>query len=219
MTDRRKEALALWAGQRLGVKDKIIAPASADASFRRYFRIETEDASYILMDAPPAQEDSAPFVRISALLCEWGLHAPEVLASDMDRGFLLLSDLGSQTYLDALQANESSADRLYADAIAALVSMQRHAQNDARCAALPPYGEKLLRDEMALFCDWLLYRHLGIQLSDKDRKHWHQLQDVLVASARAQPQIFVHRDYHSRNLMTAPPTPGILDFRMRSLVR
>lgn len=182
-------------------------PASSDASFRSYHRVKTPNGSVILMDAPPAQEDSRPFVDIAERLAACGVNVPQVLNADLDQGFLLLTDLGEQLYLDAL--DERSADSLYADAIAALVAIQQH----GRTAGLPPYDESLLRREMDLFPDWLLERHLGLDLAPV-RADLSAAADALVANALAQPRVLVHRDYHSRNLMrTQRNNPGIVDFQ------
>ncbi len=187
-------------------------PASGDASFRRYFRVFGDGGSYIVMDAPPAQEDCVPFVRVAGYLESMGLSAPRVLEADMEAGFLLLSDLGTRQYLDELQSEPESAGRLYDDAIAALLTMQR--RGVAYQSSLPPYDETLLRFELSLFHDWLCGTHLGLELSSADEQAWQQCADLLVDNALNQPQVFVHRDYHSRNLMVMEhDNPGILDFQ------
>jgi len=187
-------------------------PASVDASFRRYFRLTGDDASYIAMDAPPPQEDCRPFIEVAGYLESIGLNAPRVLAQHSGRGFLLLTDLGSRQYLDALEEEPGLADELYADAVDALVTMQQ--AGDRFKQHLPPYDEALLRFEMSLFHDWLCERHLGIVLDAGDEARWKALTDLLVDNALRQPQVFVHRDYHSRNLMvTDADNPGVLDFQ------
>jgi aminoglycoside/choline kinase family phosphotransferase len=187
-------------------------PASADASFRRYFRLQSGSESFIAMDAPPAQEDCLPFVRIAGYLEAMGLNAPRVIEADLDDGFLLLSDLGSRQYLQVLQHDASAAPALYSDALAALVTMQR--RGAAYQGLLPLYNEKLLRFEVSLFHDCLCGTHLGISLTEDEERAWQDCCDVLVANALNQPQVFVHRDYHSRNLMlTEQGNPGILDFQ------
>jgi aminoglycoside/choline kinase family phosphotransferase len=164
------------------------------------------------MDAPPEQEDSLPFVRVAGFLEAMGLNAPRVLEANLDDGFLLLTDLGTRPYLAELQQDEARAPALYGDAIAALLAMQR--RGAAYQALLPPYDEKLLRFELSLFHDWLCGRHLGIEFSDADERRWQNICDQLVDNALGQPQVFVHRDYHSRNLMScADDNPGILDFQ------
>lgn len=184
-----------------------LVPASSDASFRSYYRVTTSSEPVILMDAPPEREDSRPFVDVAERLLECGVNAPRVLESDLDEGFLLLSDLGDDCYLACL--DDETADTLYQDAIAALVAIQRH----GRTAGLPDYDEALLRREMALFPDWLLERHLGLDTAPV-RAEMEAAMDALVAAALEQPRVFVHRDYHSRNLMrTARDNPGILDFQ------
>jgi hypothetical protein len=187
-------------------------PASSDASFRRYFRLRSHGGSFIVMDAPPENEDCQPFVQVASFLEAMRLNAPRVIEADLEQGFLLLSDLGSQQFLAELEERPDSASRLYDDAIAALVQMQQ--RGVAYQDQLPPYDEKLLRFELSLFHDWLCGTHLGIDFSDAEEERWQETCDLLVANAFAQPQVFVHRDYHSRNLMvTDRDNPGILDFQ------
>ena len=210
--DARLLELTQWTKQTLRTGEFALAPASADASFRRYFRI-TPDAPWrghdtlIAMDAPPSREDCRPFVHVAALLRGAGLHAPEVLAGDPDLGFLLLTDLGTRTYLDVLDA--ASAPALYADATDALVRWQQATRADV----LPPYDEALLARELALFPDWYVGRHLGIALTPAQQQALAQSFRRILDNNLAQPRVFVHRDYHSRNLMQATPNPGILDFQ------
>lgn len=180
-------------------------PASADASFRRYFRVTRCGETFIVMDAPPTQEPCEPFVRISGWLRQMGLNAPEVLAWDETKGFMLLSDLGQQTYQQAL--TPQTADRLYGDALSALVRLQ--VKGAEYVARLPAYDAQRLGDEMALFAHWLVGIHLNLEVP----ADWEQVVQALVENALAQPQVFVHRDYHSRNLMVSDPNPGILDFQ------
>jgi hypothetical protein len=187
-------------------------PASSDASFRRYFRVVfksiAEEISWIIMDAPPQHEDCRPFIQVSNELSQLGLNVPKVVEQDLAQGFLLLSDLGSTTYLSVL--NESNAERLYRDALNALVTLQTHAQADH----LPKYDIKLLTNEMGLFTDWLGQTHCDLTMSPSEHQAWLSAQDKLIRSALSQPQVYVHRDYHSRNLMvTEQDNPGILDFQ------
>ena len=164
------------------------------------------------MDAPPPVEDCRPFVKIAGFLEQMALNAPKIVAQDLDRGFLLMSDLGSRQYMEALQADPGLADDLYSDAIEALLVMQ---QRGARFVAeLPPYDEALLRFELALFHDWLCEKHLGVRFSAADEAAWLEVCELLIQNALRQPVVFVHRDYHSRNLMvTEEDNPGILDFQ------
>lgn len=159
------------------------------------------------MDAPPEREDCRPFVRVAALMRAAGLNVPEVLAQDLDRGFLLLSDLGATTYLKAL--NEANADELFGDAIDALLRLQIA----SRPGVLPAYDEALLQRELALFPDWYIGRHLGVELSDEQRRVLAEITALIVANNLAQASVFVHRDYMPRNLMLADPNPGVLDFQ------
>ncbi len=185
-----------------------LTPASSDASFRRYFRWEGGGRSLILMDAPPPQENCRPFVEVAGLLAATGAHVPAILAADMERGFLLLDDLGRQTYLDVLDAD--NADTLFDAALNTLLDIQRDAPVDA---PLPHYDDALLRRELNLFAEWYVWRHLGIELDGERLEAWRDTCDRLVESALAQPRVLVHRDYMPRNLMLSQPNPGVLDFQ------
>lgn len=213
--DARLEELQQWLAQLFGTRDFAIAAASADASFRRYFRVTREGRTWIAMDAPPEKEDMEPYIRVAAMLVGVGVNAPRVLERNFQQGFLLNSDLGSRTYLMELDAG-ADADRLYSDAIDALVRIQAH--GDAHGATLPPYDDALLRREMGLFPEWFCGRHLGLEIAGEDAAGLARVFDVLARSALQQPRVFVHRDYHSRNLMVTNGTshganPGILDFQ------
>ena len=187
-------------------------PASEDASFRRYFRLHSQPESFIVMDAPPAQEDSTSFLRIATYLESMQLNAPRIIEADIELGFLLISDLGAVPYLDILSQTPADADALYGDAMGALLIIQQ--LGTAYQATLPPYDEAMFRFEASLFHDWLCEKYLGIEFSDADEAQWQATCDLLVANAIDQPQVFVHRDYHSRNLMqTEENNPGILDFQ------
>ena len=210
--------LATLAAHRLAPES--LRPASADASFRRYLRIDgggtaaSKAGSLIVMDAPPPQEDVRPFMQVAQLIEQAGLNAPRVLAQDVAHGFLLLTDLGSQPYLatlqDALARGEAGhADSLMRQAFAALVQWQRRVDP----AGLPPYDDALLRRELALFPEWCVGREFGIIWTTAQQAQWHGVCDLLVASALAQPRVAVHRDYMPRNLMLSDPNPGILDFQ------
>jgi aminoglycoside/choline kinase family phosphotransferase len=214
----RFEALVDWIRRTLGTRDLPIAPASSDASFRRYYRIAHEGVTRIVMDAPPEREDCRVFADIAVRLARAGLHVPEVLAGDFGRGFLLLTDLGTRLYLDELDPR--SAPALYADALHALHTMQERADG----TGLPSYDRACLLREMELFRVWLLEKHLGLRLSDPEQETLHGTFGLLADAALAQPQVFVHRDYHSRNLLyTAGDNlgghgpggnhPGVIDFQ------
>jgi hypothetical protein len=210
--DARLALLSDWAAAALGTREFALAPASADASFRRYFRITPASpwrghATLIAMDAPPPHEDCRPFVHVAHLLAGAGVHAPAVLAEGLAQGFLLLSDLGSRTYLAALSAD--TAPRLYSDAIDALVRWQCATRDNA----LPPYDEALLGREIDLFPEWYAGRHLGRALSPADAAAFAGVRRTVLDNNLAQPRVFVHRDYHSRNLMVDEPNPGVLDFQ------
>lgn len=208
--DSRLHALYEWVSATLKLKVDDLRPASADASFRRYFRILSGERSYIVMDAPPGKEDIAPFIEVARRLFALGLNVPEVLEVDAKQGFLLLSDLGGTIYLSKLDAN--SVERLYGDAMGALVVLQAGIYTDS--SFLAPYDDTLLQREMELFREWYLGRHLGHVLHDEQNAKLDTVFAALTTSALEQPPVWVHRDYHSRNLMVTPVhNPGILDFQ------
>lgn len=204
----RAAARLAWARTALAAPDLELAPASADASFRSYWRAEHAGRSWIVMDSPPALEDPRPWVEIGAVLDRAGLHVPQVHASDLEQGFLLIEDLGNRLYLPAL--DHASADALYGDAMDALLRMQAHAP----ATGLAPYDRAFLVRELEIMPEWFLRRHLGRDIACGE---WDVLEaafDVLVRNAAAQPQVFVHRDFHSRNLLiTDARNPGVIDFQ------
>ncbi len=205
---QRSNELNAWLDERFNQYD--ITPVSDDASFRRYFRVTPvgNGQRFIVMDAPPDKEDVTPFIDIAERLRGVGLNAPRVHARDEARGFLLLDDFADRQYLGEL--NDESVERLYGDALGALAVMQACVSSDG----LPEYDATRLRAEMQLFPDWLLDRQLGLKLDDEDQKRLDAVFDLLVENALAQPRVFVHRDYHSRNLMRLEKAnPGILDFQ------
>jgi aminoglycoside/choline kinase family phosphotransferase len=210
LTDLRLTNLHLWlASLPVDIHLDSLRAASADASFRRYFRVDLGDgSSAIVMDAPPPQEDVRPFIAVATLFGTTGVSVPTVLAQDVAQGFLLLSDLGAITYLQ--QLNADTAPALYLDAIDALVQIQMHSQP----GVLPDYDRALLQRELMLFPDWYVAKHLGVTLSEAQHKSLNGVFDALLANNLAQPQVYVHRDYHARNLMVLPVgNPGILDFQ------
>ncbi|MFZ0106949.1 MAG: phosphotransferase [Thiobacillus sp.] len=203
----RLQALERWVSQELGADSFDITPASADASFRRYFRVTRQGGNYIVMDAPPAHEDCRPFVKVARLFADAGVHVPRVLAQDLQQGFLLLSDLGDTTYLSAL--NPATARNLYLDANAALIRIQQA----SRPGMLPEYDRPLLLRELMLFPEWYLARHLGASMTPQQAEILDTVFARILANNLAQPRVYVHRDWHSRNLMVSDPNPGILDFQ------
>jgi N-acetylmuramate 1-kinase len=209
LEDARRSALIAWLealASRHGLAVSSLRPASIDASFRRYFRIDADGGSVVAMDAPPATEDSKPFVHVAALMKAAGLHVPDILASDPGQGFLLLTDLGSTTYLAAL--NERSAPQLFADAIDALIRWQLTTADE-----LPLYDEALLRRELRLFPDWYVARHLQRELTASQAQTLESICARIIDVCLAQPTVYVHRDYMPRNLMVTEPNPGVLDFQ------
>jgi len=212
--DSRLAALERWVAAQLRGAPFALAPASADASFRRYFRASLqaspEGRSYIVMDAPPATEDCAPFVHVAGLLRAAGINAPEVIAQDLAQGFLLLTDLGRETYLDAVRRDPGAqATTLFGDAIDALLRWQLA----TRAGELPPYDDALLRRETGLFPEWYATRHLGKPLAPAQAQAFAVVENELLRSALAQGRVYVHRDYMPRNLMVSTPNPGVLDFQ------
>ncbi|MDY6992357.1 MAG: phosphotransferase [Pseudomonadota bacterium] len=200
--------LKTWLHTQLGNQRVQLIPITDDASFRRYFRITLGESRYVVMDAPPDKENCQPFINVGQHLFKWGLTVPRIIAQDLKQGFLLLSDLGSQLYLSHL--NEQCVDSLYHDALRALVVMQSRSKE----IELPLYDHALLHQEMQLFIDWLVGQHLKLKLTEKELNSVYPCFELLSQSALAQPQVLVHRDYHSRNLMVLPVgNPGILDFQ------
>ena len=204
--DPRKVALDQWVSTYLGAS-VAGEPASADASFRRYFRYQYGGRSLIVMDAPPAQEDCRPFIDVAQRLQRAGLHVPEIVHQDLDQGFLLLTDMGNETWLTAL--NENNADAWYSAAIDTLITQQLHTD----VSGLPVYDEALLQRELELFPQWYLFRHREKVVTGELRQRLDRVFTVLIESSLAQPQVFVHRDYMPRNLMVSDPNPGVLDFQ------
>ncbi len=215
--DVRLQHLKVWLDEQLAklflaqgwgtVPTATLTAASSDASFRRYFRWEGQGRSFIVMDAPPPQENCKPFVNIARLLATSGINVPIIHAEDLERGFLLLNDLGNKTYLDVIHAD--NADCLFNEAITALLSFQQLPMD----APLPSYDVALLRRELELFPEWYVRRHLGIEFNAQQQDAWSRISDLLIDSALAQPKVLVHRDYMPRNLMLSEPNPGVLDFQ------
>lgn len=208
----RLERLTTWTRHVLPAEFIRLEPASADASFRRYFRAFTHDASFIVMDAPPSHEDCRPWLRIARLFRDAGVNTPAILAENLDEGFLLISDLGSTTYLSALtdHASKINADRLYHDANTALIKLQLASRADE----LPAYDADLLMREMRLLPEWYLGKHLQVALTADQQQVMEDTFQRILANNLAQPKVYVHRDWHSRNLMlTDHDNPGVIDFQ------
>ena len=235
--DIRKDALVRWARHCLedmsghGAVEGAIETVSGDASFRRYFRIRLNKAlekdaelvseeigkclqatQFLLVDAPPEHEDCRQFVRIANMFRRAGLATPRVIEADYEQGFMLLQDFGDTLYLPLLQQGEH-VDALYDAAMDSLIALQ----TGADCAALRPYDRALLRTELALFDHWLCHEFLGLSLNEQDRALLERTWTFLEDAALAQPQVAVHRDYHSRNLMVRDENPnalpGVIDFQ------
>jgi aminoglycoside/choline kinase family phosphotransferase len=205
---QRIEALKAWLRSLPMVGAFTFQPASGDASFRRYFRVTARERSYIAMDAPPEKEALLPFIGVARSFEEIGLNVPHIFAQDLDKGFLLLEDLGDTLYLERLDAD--SVERLYGDALGALMTLQACGPSEG----LPLYSRELLMREMGLFRDWLIGRQLSLTLTGGEQAMLDETFSLLADSALEQPQVCVHRDYHSRNLMVTPRhNPGILDFQ------
>ncbi|PMX03853.1 aminoglycoside phosphotransferase [Pseudomonas sp. FW215-R2] len=215
--DVRLQHLKVWLDEQLAtlfadqgwgvVPPATLTAASSDASFRRYFRWEGAGRSFVVMDAPPPQENCKPFVDIAFLLAKSGINVPKIYAEDLERGFLLLNDLGNKTYLDVIDSE--NADALFSDALQSLLAFQQLPM----VAPLPSYDVALLRRELELFPEWYVKRELGVEFDATQQQQWQQVSDLLIDSALAQPKVLVHRDYMPRNLMLSEPNPGVLDFQ------
>jgi aminoglycoside/choline kinase family phosphotransferase len=207
--DFRLVELERWLGAQFPSERCTLAPASADASFRRYFRARLADGrSFIVMDAPPDKEDCRPFLKVARLFADAGAHVPAIHSQDLQAGFLLLEDLGEATFLDCL-GRGGDPQPLYAAATDTLVRIQQA----SRPGLLPDYDRALLERELNLFPDWYLARELRRELAPRDKEVLRAAFDALLANNLAQPRVFVHRDYHSRNLMQSDPLPGVVDFQ------
>lgn len=205
----RIRLLENWVKEQFPEKPFTLQPASADASFRRYFRVFFKDQTLIAMDAPPQQEDCTPFIQVAKILAATGVHVPKIVAKNLDQGFLLLSDLGDTTFLQALNNQMDSADQLYGDAIDALIKLQLSQQVEG----LPGYDEALLLKELNLFPDWYVAKHLRVTITEKQQAVLQSIFTRIIQNNIAQPRVLVHRDFHSRNLMVTSPNPGIIDFQ------
>jgi len=205
--DQRKRAAADWAAAAMGLTDVDLTTVSADASFRRYFRFPAANRSIVLMDAPPEKENSAPFIDIASRLRSAGLKAPAILEFDLDLGFGLLEDFGDTLYRELI--TRQSAGEIFPDLFAVLEGMAHRVES----AGLPHYSETALEKELDLFTDWYLARQRQRSLSSGERATWDQVCRLLTTSALEQPQVFVHRDFHSCNLLQTPDGPGIIDFQ------
>ncbi len=208
--DTRLTELEKWLAKELNDDSLVIKRASEDASFRRYFRVFSDNISYIAMDAPPEKEDCAPFLQVTEILLECGVHAPKLHGYDIELGFLLLEDLGDIDYLSGLNSLEA-ADPLYADAMQALGKIQA---KSVPSNLLADYSESKLAEEMQLFVDWFLVKHQSCALNEIQTKVWERTKSLLIDNCLEQPQVLVHRDFHSRNLMiTQQNNPGVIDYQ------
>ena len=213
--DIRLNSIKAWLTGELKLQLSSIAPASADASFRRYFRADTPNGSFIIMDAPPEKESITEFVEIAQALANIGVHTPEIKAKDLKQGFLLLEDLGDCTYLDVLR---DKPNELYRDAIDSLVLIQQghnnKSGNNKSTLKVPAYDAEKLEQEMDLFEHWYVNKHLNLELNATMKQVWQETKGFLIQACLEQPQTWVHRDFHSRNLMvTKTSSPGVIDFQ------
>lgn len=205
---KRYESLNLWLREVLGTRGFELKPASEDASFRSYYRLFLADKTFIVMDAPPPQEDCEPFVQVTNILMDSNVNVPVIHHMDLKQGFLLLDDFGNDLYLN--QLNSTTVNTFYSDAIISLIRFQKA----ANVTQLDDYDEALLHREMNLFKEWLLGKHLKIVLNKDQSQSIEAVYKILVENALEQPQAFVHRDFHSRNLMvTAHNSPGVIDYQ------
>lgn len=205
----RLQLLEYWLQTLYPNQSFTLSPASADASFRRYFRVSLPGETLIAMDAPPQLEDCRPFLHAASVFAKASIHVPNIVAQNLDQGFLLLSDLGTTTYLQALTTKPENANQLYQDAIDALIRIQSASQKNT----FHEYDRGLLSSELELFPDWYMTRHLHVAPNDDQKNILKVVFNLILDNNLAQPQVFVHRDYHSRNLMVASPNPGIIDFQ------
>jgi N-acetylmuramate 1-kinase len=203
----RQAMLRAWLQSLYPERTFVLTPASNDASFRRYFRIQIGEETRIAMDAPPSHEDCATFVKVAELFRSSGINVPVIHAQNLPDGFLLLSDLGDTTYLAGMTAD--NAHSLYLNAFDALVRIQQI----SRPGILPDYDLERLDKELQLFPDWYIAKHLGVTLTTEQRLVMDEAFTAILTNNLAQPKVFVHRDFHSRNLMITTPNPGILDFQ------
>jgi len=224
--DPRLALIRTWLTRDLGWRIGRISIASADASFRRYFRVSRGDVdpaawapkadTLVIMDAPPAKEDIGPYLKVTALLEQAGAHVPHVHASDARRGFVVMEDLGNTQYLSLLKTGRG-VDKLYGDALATLANIQVRGAQGAQ--QLAPYDRVPLERELNLMPEWFLGKHLGLELTPEERALLTVTNEILINEALLQPQVFVHRDFHSRNLMVLDPSihksggPGVIDFQ------
>jgi len=208
--DDREKAILHWLSNDLQLNITQFKPASSDASFRRYFRVYQQQDTYIVMDAPPDKEDTAPFIKVAQLFSQAQVNVPQIIQQNTEQGFLLLEDFGSECLLDCL--NDNTADHLYQDALASLLILQTNI--DIQTCDLPQYNADLLQLELNLFSDWFLNQQCNLTLSSAEQAMLEKSNELLIASALQQTQVCVHRDYHSRNLMhISIDNPGIIDFQ------
>lgn len=205
----RTQLVEYWVTEQFPEQSFTMQSASADASFRRYFRIFVEDQTFIVMDAPPQHEDCGPFLKVAEILAEAGVHVPRIMAFNAERGLMLLSDLGNTTFLQALTDQPETAQGMYGDAMEALIAMQL----SLHANYLPLYDKNLLLKELKLFPEWYIAKHLQTKLSERQQTVLNSVFEHIVQNNLAQPKVLVHRDYHSRNLMVTSPNPGIIDFQ------
>jgi aminoglycoside/choline kinase family phosphotransferase len=214
-SDARLVQLSAWLSTLGLVQTESRRPASADASFRRYFRLDVVPAlraklgeTLIAMDAPPERENVPAFIHVQGLLLEAGVTVPAIVAEDVPNGFLLLSDLGSTTYLQRLTVD--NAPFMYSDAVDALIKFQLHSEP----GKLPEYDRAFIERELKLFPEWFIGKHLGISMTDAQQAQLDGVFEAIIANVLAQQQVFMHRDFHSRNLMFLEQhNPGVLDFQ------
>ncbi len=210
MTDIRLQQLTDWLKFTLESDDLNITVASADASFRRYFRVESHGKTWITMDAPPDKEDCKPFVKVATAFHHVGMNVPEIYAQDLSHGFLVLTDFGNTCYLEKL--SEETSDQLYSDAMQSLLNLQVNPK--IKNVDLPVYDALLLDREMRLFDEWFLKKHLKYNLNSDEQILLDETYERLKNEALSQDQVWVHRDYHSRNLMiVSDNNPGVIDFQ------
>ncbi len=191
------------------LKPETLRPASSDAGFRRYFRVASENGTFIVMDAPPQKEDIRPFIKVDAIFTRAGLNVPKIWEADKERGLMLLSDLGTKTFLDVFRQDLSVAPSFFDAATTALVAFQSIGQP----GMVPEYSEEKIQQELDLFPQWYVQRHRGTEFDERELAIWKSVCETLTASMLSEQRVLVHRDFMPRNLMVSDPMPGILDFQ------
>lgn len=206
--NHRLNALKHWTQHTLNQTECVIEPLITEASKRQFYRVRIADQTWVAMDSPPKEEPLEPFLAVAKVMHQGGLHAPEILATEFEQGFVLMSDLGDTMYSQML--NDASMSRLYQEAIDALIQLHQLPPPKEQYR-LPKFDADFIKQELGYFHQWFLTVHLGLSLNQETERMLASTYETMIAVAKEQPQVFVHRDFHSRNLIIHTPTPGIVD--------